>query len=148
MNRKRRGLPVSLPASRLDTIFSGGRNIVDEVFETRRRLEKFVARMPQSQPMQELFMMFGLNVLTFISTYDPPSLTAGSTTTTSFTALGIQKSSDVIIGITHTQLSGSMVMTGYISQDDQITAVLTNHGGSTLDLSSGEIIAVVLTLPL
>lgn len=69
------------------------------------------------------------------ATYDPPSLAAGASTTTTLAAtcaLG-----DYVKAVSFSVDQAGVVMSGYVSAANVITVVLTNTTGSAVDLASG-----------
>jgi hypothetical protein len=68
------------------------------------------------------------------ATWDPPSLAAGATTTTTVTAGGAELGMRVQVSFA-ADLQG-LQLTGYVSAADTVTAVLTNPTGAAINLGS------------
>jgi hypothetical protein len=86
-------------------------------------------------------LRFEAPYVTGTSTYDPPSLADGASTTTTITATGAALGDPVSIGFS-VPLAG-MNLTAYVSAADTVTAVFDNESGGVLDLASGTLRAVV-----
>lgn len=68
-------------------------------------------------------------------TYNPPSIAAGASTTTTIAAPGAVLGDHVLPSFS-LSLAG-LVLTGYVSAADTVTAVLMNPTGAAVDLASG-----------
>lgn len=76
------------------------------------------------------------------TTWDPGSVASGGTTTTTLTVTGAVLG-DFILCSFNQSLAG-LVLTGYVSAPDTVTAVLTNPTGGAVDLASGTLRAAVI----
>lgn len=80
-------------------------------------------------------------LLTGTATYDPGSVAAGAQTTTTLTVTGAAVGDPVSLGFSNSLQE--MLLTGYVSAADTVTAVLRNETAGALDLASGTLRATV-----
>lgn len=76
------------------------------------------------------------------ATYNPPSLTNGSRTTTTVSVPGAALG-DHVVGISFSNDLQGIRAWGYVSAADTVTVVFENNTGGTLDLGSGTLRALV-----
>jgi hypothetical protein len=76
------------------------------------------------------------------ATYNPPSLAAGATTTTTITLNGVILG-DTVVGVSFSLDTQGILFEGYISAANTITVRLTNPTAGVIDLASGTLTAVV-----
>ena len=79
--------------------------------------------------------------LTGSATYDPPSIASGAQSTTTVTVTGAAVGDHVTM--TFSQSLGGLVLTGYVSAANTVTAVFANLTGGAVDLASGTLTATV-----
>ncbi|MEP2680156.1 MAG: hypothetical protein ABJP44_00575 [Sulfitobacter sp.] len=76
------------------------------------------------------------------TTYDPPSIAAGGTTTTTLTVAGARPG-DAVLSVQHTANgAGNLILTGQINANDTVRVTLFNPTGGAVDLASGTLSAV------
>jgi hypothetical protein len=80
--------------------------------------------------------------LTGSATYNPPSLTTGSETTTTVTVTGAALG-DFVIGVSFSLDTQGIKLNGRVSAADTVTVTFRNDTGSTIDLASGTLAAIV-----
>lgn len=76
------------------------------------------------------------------ATWDPASIADGAQETKAVTVTGAALG-DFLERISFTNSLGGLVLSGYVSATDTVTAVLTNASGGAVDLASGTVKAVV-----
>jgi hypothetical protein len=80
--------------------------------------------------------------LTGSATWDPASVADGAQVTTTVTVTGAALG-DFLERISFSNSLGGLVLSGYVSATDTVTAVLSNASGGAVDLASGTVKAVV-----
>lgn len=75
-------------------------------------------------------------------TWDPPSLTNGASTSTTVTVTGAVVGNHVV-AVTHSQVDENYDLVGVVTAADTVTVRLTNRSGSTRDVASGTLKALV-----
>jgi hypothetical protein len=78
------------------------------------------------------------------TTWDPPNVVAGASTTTTVTVTGATLGDFVAVSFS-LSLSG-LVLTAYVSAVNTVTVVLSNPTGSPVDLSSGTLAVTVFAV--
>jgi len=75
------------------------------------------------------------------ATYNPPSIASGAQASTTLAVTGANVGDRV--DLTFSQSLGGLLLTGYVSAADTVTAVFANLTGAAVDLASGTLTATV-----
>ncbi|MFA5323726.1 MAG: hypothetical protein WC373_13725 [Smithella sp.] len=84
-----------------------------------------------------------LRLIATPATYDPPSIAAGASTTTTLTCTGAALG-DAVDWLTFSLDLAGLTLTGYVSAADTLTAVLANNTAGAVDLASGTLAGEVI----